>query len=307
MLKHSRAWGVAPLLMLWTILIIALPSRAHSATPQQLTGATDTGPKCDDQSYECESKYQRKARPPQPGDGGGTGKPQPCVNEATKTVVPCSSAEWGTWSNARQCYLSADPSPKPAPGGATGRWYLCHRLDQDPAAGGTAYEVWLEEAPAVDPGQLALDILARLQLQKIQIGITPEQGKTGLVGLPTYLWVDNPGPRTLGPITDSATQGNVTVTLTATVDHVTWSLGDGTTLRCRGTGTPYQDAFGAAPSPTCGHTYRRPSTSLTGGAYPVSATAVWRVEWTGAGQSGSIPFQITANGTVRIGEAQALN
>ena len=220
--------------------------------------------------------------------------------------MPCSN-QWGSWSNAKQCYLRANPTPKPAPGGATGRWYLCHRLDADPVAGGADYEVWLDEAPSVDPGQLALDILAQLQLQKIRIGITPEQGKTGLVGLPTYLWVDNPGPRTLGPITDSATQGNVTVTLTATVEHVTWTLGDGTTLRCAGTGTPYQDSFGAAPSPTCGHTYRRPSTGLAGGAYPVSATAVWQVDWTGAGQSGSIPFQITANGTVRIGEAQALN
>jgi hypothetical protein len=288
--------------------ILLLGSGPAAGTPNGLTAANGE-PECSQEDYRCDKEFKRKGRRPatEPGNPGSGGKPQPCVNNATNTVVPCSSAEWGTWSNARQCYLSADPSPKPAPGGATGRWYLCHRLDQDPAAGGTAYEVWLEEAPAVDPGQLALDILARLQLQKIQIGITPEQGKTGLVGLPTYLWVDNPGPRTLGPITDSATQGNVTVTLTATVDHVTWSLGDGTTLRCRGTGTPYQDAFGAAPSPTCGHTYRRPSTSLTGGAYPVSATAVWRVEWTGAGQSGSIPFQITANGTVRIGEAQALN
>ena len=167
--------------------------------------------------------------------------------------------------------------------------------------------MWLDEPPSVDPGQLALDILARLQLQKIRIGITPEQGKTGLLGLPTYLWVDNPGPRTLGPISDADTEGNVTVTLTAKVDHVTWSLGDGTTITCTGAGTPYQDSFGAAPSPTCGHMYRTPSTELPGGSYPVSATAVWRVDWTGGGEAGSIPFEITSTGWVRISEAHALN
>jgi hypothetical protein len=111
----------------------------------------------------------------------------------------------------------------------------------------------------------------------------------------------------LGPISDSARQGNVTVSLTAKVVHVTWNLGDGTTITCTGAGTPYQDSFGAAPSPTCGHMYRRPSTDLPGGAYPVSATAVWQVDWTGGGAAGSIPFEITSTGRVRISEVQALN
>jgi hypothetical protein len=192
-------------------------------------------------------------------------------------------------------------------GDEPGRWYICHRIDADPAAGGTEFDVWLNEPPSVDPGQVALEILAHLQLQKIKIGITPEEGKTGLLGLPTYLWVDNAGPRTLGPISDSDTQGNVTVTLTAKVDHVTWSFGDGTTITCTGAGTPYEDSFGAAPSPTCGHIYRKPSTELRGGSYPVSATSVWRVDWTGGGEAGSIPFEITSRGRVRISEAQALN
>ena len=94
------------------------------------------------------------------------------------------------------------------------------------------------------------------------MGITPEEGKTGLLGLPTYLWVDNPGARTLGPISDSDTRETSPSRLTAKVDHVTWSLGDGATVTCAGAGTPYQDSFGAAPSPTCGHMYRKPSTAL---------------------------------------------
>ena len=166
---------------------------------------------------------------------------------------------------------------------------------------------WLEQPPAqIDPARLARDILARIQLQRVGIGITPEPGRTGVLGLPTYLWVNNPGPRTLGPISDSATEGGITVTLTARVSKVVWNLGDGATITCAGAGTPYRDEFGARPSPTCGHTYRHPSTELPGGVYRVTATAVWDVAWTGAGQSGRIPFEVDSSTTISIGEVQAL-
>jgi hypothetical protein len=167
--------------------------------------------------------------------------------------------------------------------------------------------LWLDQPPAqVDPGRLAREILARIQLQRVGIGITPEPGRTGVLGLPTYLWVNNPGPRTLGPISDSATEGGVTVTLTARVSKVVWNLGDGTTITCNGPGTPYRDEFGAQPSPTCGHTYQHPSTELPGGVYRVTATAIWDVGWTGGGQSGQIPFEVSSQTSIRIGEVQAL-
>jgi hypothetical protein len=166
---------------------------------------------------------------------------------------------------------------------------------------------WLDQPPPqMDPGVLARQILARIQLQRVGIGITPEPGRTGVLGLPTYLWVNNPGPRTLGPISDSATQGGITVTLTARVGKVVWNLGDGTTITCTGAGTPYRDEFGARPSPTCGHTYKHPSTNLPGGVYHVSATAIWDVAWTGGGQSGQIPFDVSSTTTISIGEVQAL-
>jgi hypothetical protein len=125
--------------------------------------------------------------------------------------------------------------------------------------------------------------------------------------LPTYLWVRDPGAQTLGPISDSASEGGVTVTLTARVTKVVWTMGDGTSVTCAGAGTPYQDSYGAQPSPTCGHTYTHPSTNLPGGVYPVTATAIWDVAWTGGGQSGEIPFDVTSRTAVRIGEVQALN
>jgi hypothetical protein len=209
-----------------------------------------------------------------------------CVSEQTRHAVPCAASA-GVWSNAKQCYLRLDPAPlNTTPTSKPGAWYLCHPADH--LDGITEFDLWIAGPPpvTVNPGRLAREILARLQLRRVGIGITPSPGRTGVLGLPTYLWVQDPGPHTLGPIRDSTSQAGVTVTLTARVTKVVWSLGDGTTITCTGAGTPYQDSFGAQPSPTCGHTYTHPSTNMPDGVYPVTATAVWNVAWNGGGQAG---------------------
>jgi hypothetical protein len=267
------------------------------------TGA-DGGPTCDQDDLQC---WQRRGTPPRSGaprDGrDSSSTPKPCA-DAEGLSIPCTS-QWGTWSRTYGCYLRLDPDQPPPPQpGRKGQYYICHT----PTAGTPNFDLWLDGgAPApVDPGQVAREILARIQLQRVGIGITPEPGRTGVLGLPTYLWVNNAGPHTLGPISDSATEGGVTVTLTARVSNVVWNLGDGTTITCAGAGTPYRDEFGARPSRTCGHTYKHPSTELPGGVYRVTATAVWDVAWTGGGQSGQIPFEVGSSTTIRIGEVQAL-
>ena len=54
------------------------------------------------------------------------------------------------------------------------------------------------------------------ELEAISVGITPPPGpdSTTLVGLPTWMWVADPGPQTWGPITRTASSGSVTVTAT---------------------------------------------------------------------------------------------
>jgi hypothetical protein len=140
-----------------------------------------------------------------------------------------------------------------------------------------------------------------MQLQAPGIGLTPPPGSPNptLVGIPTWMWVDQPSQATFGPATASATAGGVTVTATAKVTSVTWDMGDGTRVQC-GQGTPYGPGFGAQESPTCGHTYRRP------GQYPVTATSHWAVDWTGAGQSGRITFDLAGTSAVRVAEAYSL-
>lgn len=278
-------------------LMLVAPSHARA----------DDDPVCSLISLDCEKQASTS---PSPGESS---RPSPgaaerrCAQDGVE--VPCSSPD-GVWAERYGCYLKPAPeqvAPPPGKKAGDGQWYLCTFL---PTEGGAVVNIrfWIDgPPPTVDPGQVARDILARIQLQRVVIGVTPEPGKTGVLGLPTYLWVDNPGPRTLGPIGDSETVAGVTVTLTAHVSKVVWSLGDGATVTCVGAGTPYRDQFGAKPSPTCGHTYRRPSTGLPGGAYKVSATAVWDVAWSGAGQSGTIPFEVTSGTSIRIGEVQALN
>ena len=76
-------------------------------------------------------------------------------------------------------------------------------------------------------------------------------------------------------------------------------MGDGTTVSC-GQGTAYEVWRDADPSPTCGHRYAAP------GEYAVTATSYWDVDWSGAGQSGTITFTLSQGSSVRVSEAFAL-
>ena len=129
--------------------------------------------------------------------------------------------------DATAARLAADRRRRPVlnPNGA---WYTCT------TPGGTSITIWLNDPPPAlpSPGQLAQEALERMDLQPIQIGIVPEPGpgKLGLVGMPAWMWVDNPTGNTFGPITESATAGPVTVTATA---GSTASIGTWATDPCR--------------------------------------------------------------------------
>lgn len=285
-------------------LVVVLTSTAAGAVVTRGAAPPPPPPKCRDITLICDDGQQTGGSSGSGGSPGGT-RPQPCVTAQGRTV-PCTT-ENGVWSNARGCYLKPAPNPPKMPpaGSTSGGWYICHLLDSPVDT--NEFPIWIEGPAPIDPGVIARQILAEIRLARVGIGITPRPGKTGLIGLPTYLWVTNPGPRTLGPISDSASAGGITVTLTARVRNVVWDLGDGTSVTCTGAGTPYRDEFGALPSPTCGHVYERPSTAQPSGVYRVTATAVWDVTWTGGGQTGVIPFNVTSQTAVRMGEVQVLN
>ncbi|WP_245778108.1 hypothetical protein [Lentzea xinjiangensis] len=101
----------------------------------------------------------------------------------------------------------------------------------------------------------------------------------------------------------------MSVTAVAKPTSVIWTMGDGSTVTCAGAGTPYKAGTDPkAPSPDCGHVYRRSSASQPGLAYSVTATVYWTVTWSGAGQGGTFPdMTTTGTATFRVAESQALN
>lgn len=139
-------------------------------------------------------------------------------------------------------------------------------------------------------------------LRAPEIGIVPEDepGRVGIIGLPTYMWVADPGPSTWGPITRTAAAGPWSVTATASVERIDWDMGDGTVVTCTTVGTPYVDAYQEQPSPDCGHTYTED------GDYTVTATSYWVIEWTGLGQSGTINFDVSDSTGITMGEVQVI-
>ncbi|WP_461109539.1 hypothetical protein [Tessaracoccus terricola] len=99
----------------------------------------------------------------------------------------------------------------------------------------------------------------------------------------------------------SASAGGYTVSATAQVTQVVWDMGNGDTVSC-GAGTPYPATVEEdPPSPDCGYVYTRD------GHYTISATSYWEVAWSGIGQSGVIPLELTTNEQLSVAEIQVVN
>ncbi|MGW1894145.1 hypothetical protein ACWCP6_28440 [Streptomyces sp. NPDC002004] len=160
--------------------------------------------------------------------------------------------------------------------------------------------------PAIDPAVVARQAVSKMKLSGPDIASPRTTGKY-VLGVPMWMWVHK-SPTTYGPNTTSATAGGVTVTATAKVTQIVWSMGDGSTVTCKGPGTPYAASYREQGSPTCGHTYARTSATRPGKKYPVSATATWSVDWqvNGGGPTGQFTEVRRSNMRVAIGELQVV-
>ncbi|PSL06068.1 hypothetical protein CLV30_103223 [Haloactinopolyspora alba] len=177
--------------------------------------------------------------------------------------------------------------------------------------------MWLPSGPAapepVDPEALARQVLSGMNLEPVDIGMAPtpieqDPDSMGLVGAPNWMWVRDPGPTTWGPLTDTGSEGAVTVTVAAQVDEAVWDMGDGSSVTCTSPGDPYDTAYGVRESPSCGHRYERTSRGQPDQAYAVSATTQWSVEWEAStGATGTLEVDpLTSTVHVRIGERQVI-
>jgi hypothetical protein len=169
---------------------------------------------------------------------------------------------------------------------------------------------WAAAPPvaAVDPAQLAQEALDKMTLLGPDIGITPQPGGKGVVGMPVYMWTAKTA-ETYGPNSASASAGGITVTATAKVKRIVWDMGDGNTVTCTTAGTPYKAEFGKKESPDCGYLYSEPSSTQAAGRYHVTATSTWQVDWqvNGGGETGQLAATRTNAVDIDVAEVQVLN
>lgn len=263
----------------------------------------------------------------QPGSGSGSGggskstDPPKCYYQGKPLVCPAGYFGSGHTKQGFECWWGvADPQPPasdPVWKGHTpdeGKIFACTPAVYCYAGRETCPKPMLEyfdveqAPPLITPAQLAHILAARLVMKPITIGIVPEnhQGYLGYLGLPTWMWADDAAPDQIGPLTDSDALGGVSVSISASVSKIVWTMGDGRSVTCDSpaAGTPYDDSYGIAASPSgCGYRYSQP------GTYRVAATAYWMVHWTGTdgpGEPFELPVQQSAT-TIRVGELQVLN
>ncbi len=166
--------------------------------------------------------------------------------------------------------------------------------------------------PPPQPEELAQRAYREMVMPRPNISAGPDRTKLA-VNLWTWLWVDDPGPQTL-----TVSVGEISVTLTATLESVTWSLGEPAatggsyapgpplSITCPGTGSAPQANYDWKAEPPCGHKYTWMSAKdRTGGSgkWPITATSNWNVTWqSNTGVSGSTVLTASSADALEIGE-----
>jgi hypothetical protein len=179
----------------------------------------------------------------------------------------------------------------------TGSWFLklC-----GPSFGGVVY------ISRTDPNELLAAARQRLTLPAPVVRFSP--ATTQVVRVPTWMWID--ASSWTAPSSTLAVPG-VSVTVRAHPIGSIWTMGDGTTVRCAGPGTPFDAATDdPAHGSTCSHTYNVSSANEPGGVFTGAVTVTWRAAATVTGVSGSgqLPnLTRTQSFTVRVEQVQALN
>jgi len=197
----------------------------------------------------------------------------------------------------RSIWADVPPPAGQAPG--SGQWARWDCSD------GTAGIGWLANSrPVVAPIVLAREAYRFLPLPVPQIRLNPPAGSAQLVSLRTWLWLD---AATWGARSATASVPGLSGTVTAVPVSVTWTMGDGGRVVCRGPGSAYDPKRPeAAQHPSCSYTYRHAAD-----AYQVTATTTWRVTWVahGAPGGGTLPplARTSPAVAVRVVEVQAIN
>lgn len=238
-------------------------------------------------------------------------------------TIECGNSQ-KYWSNDRQCYVSMVDGAWPAipPGyDADAGYYNCNSVWIAAGSGGIGigddnYTFWSNSVPpglqVLTPGRAAAMLIDSFPLVAIDIGMAPEINpawghRRGYVGVPLWLWVNNPTPTSWGPYSQTATLGGQTITATAQVTSIRWTMGDGSSTACGNTGTPYNIGYGMTTSPTCGYQYTRTSSTSPGDRFTVTATSSWTVTWTSvSGAAGTVNTTTSSAVDLEVNELQTV-
>lgn len=167
----------------------------------------------------------------------------------------------------------------------------------------------------VDPTDLARQALSQAQLPKPTIPISAELPKITLVNYPIWMWID---AGIWKPVTATATDGGLSVTVTAVPSQVVWDSGDSRAsdakryLTCSGPGKVRPE--GATPDQLesgsdCIYRYVHTSGKEKDLIFNLSATVRWHATWKATnGTAGDLGYVSTASAIpVEVGEWQAVN
>ncbi len=159
--------------------------------------------------------------------------------------------------------------------------------------------------PQVSPAALAEQAISEMGLSAPDIRLAPpaDSPHGATIGFPVWMWTAR-REATVGPVTRTASAGSITVTATATLAKIDWSMGDGITVSCPGPGAEFTDGLAGQPSPTCGHVYRD---LVAGGVAGIDATSRWEIRWSGGGQSAFRTMALTSSAQLPVREIRTLN
>lgn len=274
--------------------------------PAAAARRADPGAGCPPDQPDCSVWDDDPGNPGDPGGGGDNGGGDSGgggggVCQWDGRTIACYDDLMGWFNSGDGCYYKLEePQPDNTPEGQ--QWYL---LTCDGGNQGSQRPELRDEPPPgygapPDPEELARRALASIKLLPARLKVAPRKDVgPGLVGLPVWMWA-TPSASYFGPLTASATDRGVTVSIEAKVDRIVWDMGNKERVTCHGPGTPYdaknKDLAGRA-SPDCGYDKGYPKADT----YRVSATTHWTVRWwTDDGVQGEPILQTRTSGTVQI-------
>jgi hypothetical protein len=249
------------------------------------------------------------------GGGGGTGGGDQRGGQRGASDHACHNTD--PHAGCSPCPRDGSTAPAPTACAAYTQNLFCSQLNPtgiDPVA-------WKLELQAVgcannavtpvNPAVLALQALATIRFPAPSGDRSPSTSLRyqGLpftyVNLWTFYWTD---PATWRPLSATATLRGVSATVSAQPVELDYSPGDGSaSVACNGPGRAWtsQDGNGPPRKGACAYRYK----SVTADPITSTQTTVWKITWTGTGDSaGQLPSLSTStSGQLRVLQVQVVN